>query len=581
MPPQRIGRALAAVAVDAGVGAQAEQPADAVGIVFESDDDRRRERRQGGLQRRQCGQRLRGCGLIGMERKTRQKAGDIAAQHHRGMAAGRQRVETFAQTVEQLRQRRVGRAHADRRNAGGQHLDRNARKHCVRFFRALRFRRRRRRRLGLRTRFAAETLDQRRERLRHVLFQQAQRFARFRGHVRSQRQRDRHGLLTLHHREGPALVPQRAAVLTAADVQQIVRAAAAEARRQQCGFGRRRMQAVPGFGERIARLARADHEIAERAEQEAGSARIALHHRDGRQREPGQRAIQPGVDGRVQRCGVARQEAGSAIGNQQYPGVRALPHVLQRLQQLVDDRGRGCMLRDGQCVDAVAEREQIDAGLRRFRSAIVVGTRQGERGSGRGSDRRRGSAGRVDGAQRHHRFFDRGGCTHDRSRRAQEHDPATGFRRYRCRRARFVGGRFRGWRFRGGRCGHRRRRRQHRRRGHSSRRAGSGGNGTRHARQTQAAHLQHRSAERIEAGHVPARRIGVGGPAVFAAQNEIALCAARGEPPHRIDAGDLPVQRRRRQRSQFALQPGRALHYGGQQLGRQAPRSGRRWLSAG
>ena len=101
----------------------------------------------------------------------------------------------------------------------------------------------------------------------------------------------------------------------------------------------------------------------------------------------------------------------------------------------------------------------------------------------------------------------------------------------------------------------------------------------RHACQTQAAHLQHRSAERIEAGHVPARRIGVGVHALFAAQDEIALRAARAEPPHRIDALDLPVQRRRRQRGQFALQPGRTLHHGGQQLGRQPPRSRRRWRS--
>ena len=59
MLPERICRALAAVAVNAGVGAQAEQPADAVGIMFKSDDDRCRERRQGRLQRHQCGQRLR------------------------------------------------------------------------------------------------------------------------------------------------------------------------------------------------------------------------------------------------------------------------------------------------------------------------------------------------------------------------------------------------------------------------------------------------------------------------------------------------------------------------------------------
>ena len=398
MLPERSSRALAAVAVDAGVGAQAEQPADAVGIVFESDDDRCRERRQGRLQRHQCGHRLRSLSLVGIQRQPRQKAGEIAAQHHRGMAAGRQCVQGLAQTAEQHRLRRVACAEADRSDAVGQHLDRDARKRCVRFARGLRFRLHRRMWIVLRTRLAAETLDQRRERLRHVLFQQAQRFARLGGHVRGQRQRDRHGLLTLRDREGPALVPQRASVLTAADVQQIVRAGATEARRQQSGFGQRRMEAVHGFGERIARLARTDHEVAERTEQEAGSARIALHHRDGRQREPGQRAIQPGVDGRVQRRDVARQEAGPAIGDQQHPGVRAILHVLQRLQQLVDHHGRRRVLRDGQCVDAVAERVQIDADLRRYRSAVVFGTMQGNRGSGRNGNGGR-SAGRDDGAQ--------------------------------------------------------------------------------------------------------------------------------------------------------------------------------------
>ena len=531
-----------------------------------------------------------------MQRQTRQKAGNIAAQHHRGMAAGRQRVQGLAQTAEHHRQRRVACAEADRSDAVGQHFDRDARKRCLRFARGLGFRLHRGLRLLLRTRLAAETLDQRRKRLRHVLFQQAQRFARFCGHVRGQRQRDRHGLLTLRDREGPALVPQRASVLAAADVQQIVRAGATEARRQQSGFGQRRMEAVHGIGERIARFARADHEVAERTQQEAGGARIALHHRDGRQREPGQRAIQPGVDGRVQRRDVARKEAGPAIGDQQHPGVRAILHVLQRLQQLVDDHGRRRVLRDGQCVDAVAQRVQIDADLLRYRSAVVFGTRQGDLGSGQGSDRDH-SAGGIGGAQHHRRrFFDPGGCAHDQSRRAQERDLAAGFRRHRCRRARFGGMRFRGMRFRSWsfhsvRCGHRRRRRrQHRRRDHSGRRAGRGGNRiralqsgalrTRHTRQAQAAHLQHRSAERIEAGHIPARCIGVGAHVVFAPQHEIALRAARAEPPHRINVADLPVQRRRRQRCQFATQPGRTLHHGGQQIGRHAPRSGRRWLGA-
>ena len=93
MLPERIGRAVAVVAVDAGVGTQAEQPADAVGIVFEGDDDRDRERRQGRLQRHPCGDGLRFFGFAGIGRKTwqkpGQKAGMIAAQHHRDMPARR------------------------------------------------------------------------------------------------------------------------------------------------------------------------------------------------------------------------------------------------------------------------------------------------------------------------------------------------------------------------------------------------------------------------------------------------------------------------------------------------------------
>ena len=193
----------------------------------------------------------------------------------------------------------------------------------------------------LRTRLAAQTHYQRRKRIRHVLFKKTQRFAGFRRHVAGQRQRHRHGLRALDDREGPAFFPQRASALGAAEVKQIVRPGVAEARREQPGFGQRRMDAALRFAERVARLARADHEIAQRTEQEACAARIALHHGNGRQRAFDQRAVQPGVDRGVQRSCVAGQEPGLGIVDQHDLRVLTLLQMRKRLQKLFDDqRGR-------------------------------------------------------------------------------------------------------------------------------------------------------------------------------------------------------------------------------------------------
>ena len=127
--PERIGRAAAVLAVHAGVGAQAQQPADAIHVAFECDDDRNRKFRERRLQRRQRGDALRIVRTLrcvrrdGIRRQGRQKAGTIAAQHHRGVIARRQFAQRRIQMREQHRQRRVACAEADRNDGVGQHVD--------------------------------------------------------------------------------------------------------------------------------------------------------------------------------------------------------------------------------------------------------------------------------------------------------------------------------------------------------------------------------------------------------------------------------------------------------------------------
>ena len=347
---------------------------------------------------------------------------------------------------------------------------------------------------------------------------------------------------------GPALFRQRAPTLGAADVDKIVPPSVAEASSEQLGFGRRRIKIVLRFAERVSRCVRTHHEIAQRAEQEARTAGIALHDRDGRQRECDQRAIQPGVDRRIQRCGVAVQEGGLAAGDQQDFCVGTIPQHVQCLQKLIDHRRCQHVLADRQRIDAITQRVQIDAGRRQFRGDIRLRRMQHNHGpdDGHGTD---GIAAVDHCAQRDRAgFFGRTGRAHGRRRRAQERDLPAGFRQYRCRKPRF-GDRMRG----GNLCGDNRRGDDAcgRARTCVCRCAVGGGHINRNriaptqlTQQTQAADLHSGMAQRVVAGHIPTRGIGIGGPAVFAAQDQITLCLASALKLDCVDAADLPIERR-------------------------------------